>query len=291
MSGKTLPEYWQNFKRQVDERRARGKPDMPTGFRWIDDITDGIGRGQLWIIAGTPGGGKTTLALNIAKNIADGNKSVLFISLEMTGEQLVARLFCDYADIAFPELRVGNYPVEFAEKEKSFLTFISSIDFELVERGYTFQEIEKIITSYYPGGKHPDLIVIDFVQLIDCGKEDQRTAYEGYIRKLAELSKVKNIGILVVSQFRRPPNTADINRAFELTDLKGTAAFEQLTHVAILIDRFFKKDHIGQIDKTRPYFNVRIAKNRYGEMGEREMAFEGEKFRFTEKEWKDFATD
>lgn len=282
MPGKTMPEYFSEFINEIEERRVRGRPDMATGFKWIDDITDGVGRGQLWVIAGTPGGGKTTWALNVAKNISDQNRSVLFISLEMTGAQVVGRLFCDYADIAYPELRIGNYPADFESKKIAFIKFLSTIDFELVEKGYTFKEIEKLISSYYPTGKHPDFIVIDFVQLIDCENDDQRTAYEKYIRKLAELAKTKNIAILVVSQFRRPPNTADINRAFELTDLKGTAAFEQLSHVAILIDRFFKKDHVGNIDKTKPYFNVRIAKNRHGEMGEREMAFEGAKFRFSE---------
>src|SRR3990167_8052192 len=157
--GKTLLEYWLDFKRQTEERRTRGTPEMPTGIAYLDRATDGLHRGELWTIAGKTGGGKTSMALQIACNIGwKGNKNVLFISLEMQGEEIVSRMFCNQKEYDNYRLKIGDYSQGFEEKEKDFLTFLSNIDFELVEYGYNFAEIIHIIKNYYTENRRPDLI-------------------------------------------------------------------------------------------------------------------------------------
>ncbi|MES0334815.1 MAG: DnaB-like helicase C-terminal domain-containing protein [Candidatus Magnetobacterium sp. LHC-1] len=221
--GKILQEYWIDFKRQVEERKLRGKPEMPTGISFIDAATDGIHRGELWTVAGRSGGGKTSLALQIACNIGyEGKKNVLFISLEMKGEEIVSRMFCNLKEYDNYRLKIGDHASDFEAKEKDFLSYLSEIDFELVEYGYNFKEIIHIIETHYGNQRSPDLIVIDFAQLIDWQEiGDERLAIQEYVRKLAELAKTKNIAIMLVSQLRRLPSGADYHRPPDIIDLKG----------------------------------------------------------------------
>jgi len=274
--GKTLSEYWETAKNEYRKRAERGAPELPTGIAWIDELTDGLHRGELWTISAKSSFGKTSMALNIARNIADKNKSVLFISLEMRGEELVSRLFCEMNRYDHQNLRKGFIVnvSDFQNKDKAFTDFLNAVDFEIVEQGYRFKDIEAIIASYYEGG-YPDLICIDFAQLIDTTvAKDERLALQDYIRKLTELAKTKKIAILLVSQLRRLPSGADYNREPGMEDMKGTGALEQLSTVVILIYKVIINGDIRVM--------VKLAKNRHGPCGEKEMRFIGENFKFEE---------
>lgn len=271
MSGRTIPEFWKDFKRLAKERAERGSPLMPTGIKFIDEATDGLVKGKIWTIAGRTGAGKTSLALQFSRNIADTGKKVLFISLEMKGEELVSRMFCEMTRTQNHTLRAGINP----QKDELFTSFLNTIDFEVVEYGFTYQEIEKAIRDYYPDNR-PDLIVIDFVQFIDSKGYgyDERMALQEYMRQLAELAKKDNIACLVVSQFRRPPSGADLNRAPSVQDLKGTGSLEQLSSVCIIIYQF--------ADENGEHYVLKVAKNRSGPLCEKEVHFNGAEFRFEE---------
>lgn len=283
MQGKTLVEFWQDAKHYYRERKLRGSPELSTGINFVDDLTDGLHKGEVWTIAGKSGGGKTSLALMIANNIAKIGKRVLFISLEMKGEELISRLFCEMKDYDNNLLRIGEEVGDFANKDKDFTAFLKTSKMEIAEYGYTPQEIEKLITEYFPTTQ-PDLIVIDFAQLIDREGKDDRLALEEFMRRLTELAKVKNMAILLVSQFRRPPTGADINRPHDITDLKGTGNLEQLSHVVILIGKIIEQT----LNFTTTKWIINIAKNRNGAVGNKEFDFEGKYFRFKERD--DFQT-
>jgi len=271
-TGKTIQEYWERYREQIDQRKLRVAPELPTGIRFLDEKTDGLHKGELWCISGKSGSGKTSLALQIGRNIAETpTNSVLFISLEMKGEQLVGRMFSEMMKIDNEKLRLGIYQKSYAD---TFSNFLAGIDFEIVEYGYSFIEIVKVIKDYYPNNK-PDVIIIDFAQLIawDVFK-DQRLAMESYVRKLAELAKMENIAIILVSQLRRLPSGADYNRPPDMTDLKGTGSLEQLSHVVVLIYRYFEHEVERYI--------LKLAKNRHGQVGETEIDFIGKEYRFKE---------
>ena len=82
---KSIFEVWNDTKEILRKRRELGEPEFPTGLSFIDDMTGGIQRGEIWVIAGKTGAGKTSLALQIARSVANNpNNSVLIISLEMS---------------------------------------------------------------------------------------------------------------------------------------------------------------------------------------------------------------
>jgi len=269
---KTLIEYWHSYKEWVKKRVERGEPEFPTGIKFLDTLTDGPQRGQIWTIAGKSGSGKTSLALGIGRNISDHKKTVMFISLEMKGEELVARMFCDMMKWDYDKLRIGDTNVQ---REQTFVNFLGGIDFEVMEYGYTFDEIEKVIQETYPKGKKPDVIIIDFVQLIET-KYDQRVDMEKYMRKLTELAKTENMAIILVSQIRRFPSGSDINREPGMSDLKGTGMIEQMSYAVIII---YKWEELGRI-----HYALKVVKNRGGACGSKEVNFIGSQYRFEEYE-------
>jgi len=270
VENRTPIELWHSHKNWIKKRLERGSPEFPTGIDFIDTATDGIHRGQVWTIAGKSGSGKTSLALQIGRNIADSKKSILFISLEMKGEELIARMFCEMMKWDNNKLKLGDINPQY---EEAFIKFLGGIDFEVVEHGYTFEELLNIIKNTYPKGKKPDIIIIDFAQLIET-KTDQRVDMERYIRKLTELAKTDNIGIILVSQIRRYPSGADVNRSPDISDMKGTGMLEQMSYCVLLIYKY--------LENGIEHHVLKLAKNRGGPCGEKEMRFIGSEYRFEE---------
>ena len=243
---------------------------------FLDNATDGLRRGEIWIIAGKSGGGKTSLALQIAKSFSDDTKNnILFISLEMKGYELVTRLFCGMYGVNFSDYRKGFKIENFEEKDKSFIEYITSIGFEISEyKGYKFKEIEEIIVEGYVDYK-PDVIFIDFIQIIDkMGFKDERHAMMEYIRKLKELAKKYNIGVVVISQLRRLPSGSNYNREPDMMDLLGTSTIEQVADKVVLCYKAIKNG-------DEQWF-IKLAKNRQGMLVKSPVRFEGQFYQFVE---------
>lgn len=282
-------EAWQSFKGRIASRRTRNAPEMPTGIEWIDKHTDGIQRGQVWIIAGYSGVGKTSLATQILGNVVENPKrNALMISLEMTASQVMGRMFSQFYKIDFNTLRKGDHIDNWKALDDKFEEYCDTIGLDIVDnKGYTFQEVVDIIEKEYKD-KKPDLIVLDFVQLISTvGYARDHDALSEFVRKMAELAKKENIAILLLSQLRRPPSGTSQHKKPELSDLAGSGMLERLAHVVLFTYREVKKS-FGKI--TNKVF-VTIAKNRDGEGAgiEKEFIFDGNIFTFREKEeqWSD----
>ena len=277
----TIIELWNEAKEIYQRRKERGRAEFPTGLKFLDDITDGLHKGEIWVVAGRVGCGKTSLSLQMANNFAKVGKEVLFLSLEMKGWELMTRLFCEIYDIDFSDFLHASLPSDFKEKEAKFREYLTGINFEVFEFGYTFEEVQSILKSSYQGVK-PDVIFIDFIQFIDWKRfNDERMALSEYIRKFKELAKLHNIGIVIVSQVRRLPSGSDYSRPIDLQDLKGTGSLEQMADKVVLIYKAIDQ----QAQKTRYFIN--LAKNRQGMTIEKEVNFIGKFYRFEEIDFKE----
>jgi replicative DNA helicase len=278
---KTLLEYFAEAIGIFRARNSRGNPSFPTGLDFLDEATDGLSKGEVWIISGKSGGGKTSLAMQMFRSFGNDPKHTsLFLSLEMKGWELVARMFCEMESISYTDLKKGIFPADFKEKEEKFKKYVALRDYEIFEYGYKFEEIEKILQTAYEKRK-PDVIFIDFIQLIEWRAfGDERLALMEYIRKLKELAKKLNIGIVVVSQLRRLPSGADYNREPDITDLKGSGSLEQTADKVILVYKREERDTITGNTTTRYFIN--LAKNRQGETVAKEVSFVGQYYKFKE---------
>ncbi len=231
MQNQDLLQYWSEAKRIFKRRAERGNPEYPTGLSFLDEATDGIEKGEVWVIAGKTGGGKTSLALQLAQSFADNPEhSILFLSLEMKGWELTTRLFCEMNGITYASLKKGIYPDNFKKIDQNFQNYLTGIDFEIVEEGYTFDQVTKILTNGYKY-KKPDVMFIDFIQQIEWHKfGNERMALTEYVRKLKELAKTQNIAVVIVSQLRRLPSGVNYDRAPDIIDLKGCIHGESIVN-------------------------------------------------------------
>lgn len=197
----------------------------------------------------------------------------MFLSLEMKGYELVTRMFCEMMDVDHNNFREGLLPEDYLKKDKIFREYIQKIDFEIFEYGFTFKEVEKIINTAYHK-KKPDVIFLDFMQLIEWKSyKDERLALMEYIRRMKELAKGLDIGIVAVSQLRRLPSGVNYQRPPDIYDLKGSGSLEQTADVVILVYYEQEEGH------PKNYF-LNIAKNRHGKTERCPVTFEGSKYRF-----------
>lgn len=274
-----MVEFWEEAKQIVKTKRERGKPEFPTGIGWLDEITGGMNRGEIWIIAAKPGLGKTALSLQMAREFADNpERKIAFFSLEMRGWQLLLRMFCELNGVDHSMLITGKEDIG-GDSNKSFTNFIQNIDFEIIESGYTFEEVEKTITELYEHDK-PDIIFLDFVQLVEWKQyKDERIAITEYIRKIKEMANKFNIGFVIVSQIRRLPSGADLNREPDISDLKGTGSLEACADKILII---YRETNITQYGGRQVKHFINLAKNRQGETHKQEMIYEGWRYHFRE---------
>lgn len=273
MNHKTLAEHFSDFKKPCLDARARGGfCEFPTSIKFIDDMTGGFRRGEIWVVSGKTAQGKTTLSLQMARSFAENKLSVLFLSLEMTGSELVGRLFCGREDIDYSKL-VNGYMDWDEDKENKFREFLTTLDFEIVTNGYSFKEVEKVITDLYQT-KKPDVIFIDFIQLIQWEyRKSEREALMFYIRALKEYANKYNIGFVLISQIRRLPSGADMNREPDLHDMSGSGSIEQMCDKCIIISKYSNENQPDE-------WYINLAKNRQGRTYKKQVNFIGSRYQF-----------
>lgn len=189
--------YGENFIKELEEMQTESNPRYGDGFQWLDHLTSGLHRGQLTVIGGRPGNGKSAIALQIAYNVAvrQGYKT-LFLPLEMTVNECINRL------ILQAQLLDEDYKEHCTEQDKQEI-----IEFcDMVEKDLKFcvalnrlEDIERVIKA-----EKPYCIVIDQLsQVRGAKKKDIRESYIELTRNLKRIALEQNVAIILLSQLNR----------------------------------------------------------------------------------------
>jgi replicative DNA helicase len=249
-----------------------GKPDILTGFRVVDEGLWGLHRGQLLTIAARPGQGKTSLACQIAYNVAKNGYKTAFLSLEMTKHSILERMFCAEYDVKAWDLLTGNISKEITEKLSRFLVDCRDIPLQIID-DYCFTERE-LFTLIEHIQFRPDVIFLDHIQHIrSSSKKSNYECLTEYFRYMKELSMRYNMAVVVLSQ---------INRSGEekptLANLKGTGGIEEMSDYVFLMNpsEGLKVDEFGK------NYSIVIAKNRFGAVKVVDMYFDPKMTKFSE---------
>jgi replicative DNA helicase len=214
---------------------------FPTGFPRLDEMTSGLHRSDLIVIAGRPGMGKTSLALTLARNVALRAKAkVGFFSLEMTKEQLLERLLCGEAKVSLHRLRGGYVPPdkwrEIAKAASAFQRATIIVD---DTPGNSILEIRaKARRMAVQHGL--DMLIVDYLQLVEGSiRTDIREQEIAHItRSLKKLARELNIPVIAVSQLNRAVEQRERGRRYpRLSDLRESGAIEQDADVVAFIYR------------------------------------------------------
>ena len=262
---------------ELEERPGSMLTGVPSGFIDFDRLSQGLNRGNLIIIAGRPGMGKTSFALNVAQHVTiRERKPVGIFSLEMSQQELALRILCSEADISFSRLRsnrvsqkewtriiqtvraIGDAPLFIDDSPNPGLLEVASKARRLkAERGLS-------------------LIVLDYLQLMQAGGkyENRNLEIAAISRGMKQLAKELEIPVLALSQLSRQPERRGSDHRPQLADLRESGSLEQDADMVAFIYR----DEIYNPGKeeNKGLAELIIAKHRNGETGTIELVFLGE---------------
>ena len=257
---------------------------LPTGYKLLNEYTSGLQPSDLIILAARPGMGKTSLALNIAQNVAmlAGRKVGIF-SLEMTREQLFLRMLTGLARIDSHMLRTGRLTKDqWKELIQAFGRLATAPVFIDDSAGLTVLEM-RAKSRRLKLEQGLDLVVIDYMQLVRSrGRFENRNQEMSEIsRSLKELAKELNVPVIALSQLSRAPEQRGERGRPQLSDLRESGAIEQDADVVLLL---YREEIYKATEENRGVATIIMAKQRNGPTGEFNMAFLRQYTRFEELE-------
>lgn len=277
----SLGEVFHATLEDLEERPGSTLIGLPTGFTDFDRMTHGLNRSNLIIVAGRPGMGKTSFALNVAQHIAIREKRpVAIFSLEMSQQELALRVLCSEADVPFSRLRSGHLSqkqwsriIQTVRGTSDAPLFIDdSPNPSLLEVGSKARRLK--------AEKGLDLLVLDYLQLMQAGgRYENRTLEIGAIsRGLKQLAKELDIPVVALSQLSRQPERRGSDHRPQLADLRESGSIEQDADLVAFIYR--DEIYHPEDEDVKGLAEVILAKHRNGETGTIELAFLGESTSF-----------
>lgn len=282
---------------------------ISTGITDLDQKMGGLQNSDLIILAGRPGMGKTSLATNIAFNIAhahhknDKNKTINggvvgFFSLEMSSEQLATRIISEQAEIASSKIRRGDLNQADFDKLSSCANHLSRLPFYIDQTG-GISIAQLAARARRLKRQHGlDVLVIDYIQLMTgMKKKDSQNRVQEITEittGLKSLAKELNVPIIALSQLSRQVENRDDKRP-QLSDLRESGSIEQDADVVLFV---YREEYYVQnaepkeespdylkwkekLDSVKGKAEIIIAKQRHGPTGSVKLGFQSQYTRFS----------
>jgi replicative DNA helicase len=252
---------------------------LATGFVDIDEMTSGLQKGELVIVAARPAMGKTSFCLNIAQHVGmHGGETVGIFSLEMSKEQLALRLLCADGRIDSHRLRTGKLnEKDWARLAKAFSDLSASRIF--IDDSATISPLEMRAKCRRLKAEHGlGLVIVDYLQLVTgSGRvENRQQELSAISRSMKGLAKELSCPVIALSQLSRAPE-ARTDRRPQLSDLRESGAIEQDADIVMFI---YREEEHKPTDENRGIAEIIIGKQRNGPTGSRKLAFIKEFTRF-----------
>lgn len=237
---------------------------LTTGFGAIDkQLGGGFFRSGLYVIGGRPGMGKTTVAINIAERLATRGCHILFVSLEMSLEQITAKRVAAMTGIPYNAVYTSRLMDDEMRIVVQAIGGIANKQFETSESGIISAHD---IDLYLAAHKDIDCVFVDYMGILEPSEDDrQKPRYEqmtNISKALKAIAKKNHIPVIALAQLNRE-STKTANKRPSMSELRDSGAIEQDADGIILVHRegYYDPD----ADQTKIELN--IAKNRHAETG------------------------
>ena len=256
---------------QIQHREA-AYTGLPTGFRDLDELTSGLQPGNLVIVAARPGIGKSSLAINIAHNVAVSGRSVAVFSLEMSRHEVGMRMLCSAARVPWDRIRAKRVGPDDWVRVVQAAETLHDAPLHIVDSGnVNIVDIRAKARRMRSSKQGLALIIVDYLQLMTSAavrRPDNRQQEVAEIsRSLKLLAKELGIPVLALSQLNRNPETRADKRP-QLSDLRESGSLEQDSDVVAFIHR-----DDSDPEKKREAELI-VAKHRNGPTGSIKLNFE-----------------
>jgi len=267
----------------IDERgHAEGLiTGVDTGYGDLNELTAGFQRGELLVLAARPSVGKSTFALNLMDKISavDNGKPVALFSLEMSAQQIARNMLCSHAQIDAHRLRTGYLEAKHYGRIMPAVGRLSEAKIYIDDTSSLTPFLLKARARRLKAKYDIELIVVDYLQLMDSQRAENRQLEIAYIsRQLKGLAKELDVAVLAISQLSRAVEQREGKRP-RLSDLRESGAIEQDADVVMFLHRPDYQEQAvvhGRPSETE----LIIAKQRNGPTGTVDLLFFKETLRF-----------
>ena len=254
-------------------------PGLSTGLSAIDQKITGLNNSDLILLAARPGMGKTSLALNVALNVAKGGGTVAVFSLEMSREQLAMRLLSSEALVENNRLRTGLLRETDWEKIAGAATVLNRLDIRIDDNPLLSVADMNAKCRRLEGLA---LVVVDYLQLMTSagggrGGENRQQVVSDMSRMLKIMAKELNVPVICLSQLSRANEKRDDKRPM-LSDLRESGAIEQDADIVLFL---YRDDYYNEDSEKHNIAECIVAKNRHGETGKVELRWMPEYTQFS----------
>ena len=248
---------------------------IKTGFKKIDDFAGGLTRGEISIVGGRPGHGKTTFLINLLASLIKGGYKVAVFNRELPNTEVIKKMLC----IEMPKLEYGDVrrgmltenTISLLKEARDIITDKYSEDrFIMFDTIRDFPKTASEVKKF-----KPDVIIDDYIQLVTpVGKQDtRRLQLEEICNSYKWLAKENDCAVVIASQLNRAiESRGGVERRPQLSDLAESGAIEQVAENVFFVYYPYKIDP-GTYSKNEIYLVA--SKVRYGETGEIVLGYHG----------------
>jgi replicative DNA helicase len=273
-----IPDIVRDSFGTVDALLQRGQriTGLATHYPDLDEMTSGLQKSDLIILAARPSMGKTALAMNIAENAAiEDNQVVGIFSLEMSREALLLRLLCSRARVDSHKMRTGSLWREDMQKVVRAMEELASSPIYIDDTpGISLSEMRAKARRLQQSTGALGLLVVDYLQLMSGGgkRYENRTQEVSAIsRGLKALAKELRVPVIALSQLSRAPESRGGDHRPQLADLRESGSIEQDADLVMFI--FREEVYRPDDPDLQGRAEIIIGKQRNGPTGRIHMAF------------------
>ena len=280
-------ETYDRLTKLTDPETREDYVGIPTGISALDKVTTGLNKSDLIILGARPGMGKTSLALNVARNVAvNSKKTVCFFSLEMSRDQLAQRMLSNEASIESEKLRTGDLSADEWTRLAAAGKNLSDVELYFDETpGITVPEMKAKLRRM----RKVDLVIIDYLGLMGSAKKTENRVQEvsDITRNLKAMAKQLNIPVIACAQLSRGTEAKGKSHKPALSDLRESGSIEQDADLVLFIYRenYYDSEKTGEDQVTDPNkAEIIVAKNRHGSTDTVELYWDGKFTRFASQD-------
>jgi len=253
---------------------------LATGFHEFDDLTSGLQRSDLIIVAGRPSMGKTSYAMNLAENVALTQKEpVAVFSMEMPAEQIATRMIASLGRVEMQKLRSGRIDDDDWPRINSAVSLLVQQSKLFIDDTPGLTPSELRARARRLKREHGlSLILIDYIQLMQVGGtvENRATEISEISRSLKGLAKELDVPVVVLSQLNRSLEQRTDKRPV-MSDLRESGAIEQDADVIVFI---YRDEVYDEDSPQKGTAEILVRKQRNGPTGTVRLTFLGQYTRF-----------
>ncbi|REJ83846.1 MAG: hypothetical protein DWQ36_19605 [Acidobacteria bacterium] len=265
--------------REAADRTGERTWGVRTGYEGLDRLTRGFRPGQLVVLAGRPGMGKTALALGMALGAARDRQRVAVFSYEMTTEELALRVAAQVSNLPFARIRDGGMPPDDVRELAAAAHEMQGLSLYTCDHAMLSTERLHAMCRQLQRGAGLDFVVVDYLQLVTptnkrAKKVEQITDISRDLKLLALDLKVP---VLALSQLNRSLEDRP-NKRPRLSDLRESGAIEQDADLVLFVFR----ECLYDPDAPKALAELEVAKHRNGELRRLALAFDPPSMTFAE---------